>query len=209
MLIVITSEKNRENEIEELNSLFELGLETLHLRKPASTKDELESLLKGIAPAHKRKVVLHQHHELAGKYNIKGLHLREENRNSLSTEELKKLKADLRKKNMTISSSFHAVDKMKQYDGMFDYVFLSPVFDSISKEGYTSLLECRVREVAFIKTKIIALGGIKEATIDTAKEYGFDGVAVLGALWQDEVLSLSTFEAIKKQYLRSFVVSST
>lgn len=36
-----------------------------------------------------------------------------------------------------------------------------------------------------INTKVMALGGINEDTIPLAADYGFGGVAVLGALWAD------------------------
>ena len=66
-------------------------------------------------------------------------------------------------------------------------MFLSPIFDSISKVGYShaftreQLLDAKSRHL--INEEIIALGGIAQETIPLAAQYGFGGVAVLGSLW--------------------------
>jgi thiamine-phosphate pyrophosphorylase len=208
MLVLITSAYHVNDEINWLNQLFEMGLEIVHLRKPEMRKQEYEALLKAIPFAHKRKVMLHQHHELAGKYHVKGLHLREENRKELSIQEIKELKSGLDRKNMILSSSFHTMEEMVAFDGLFHYAFLSPIFQSISKPDYIGnpLLG---QAVKMNKTKIIALGGIKAETIPLAKTYGFDGIAVLGAIWENPSDSLKQFKEIQSQYSQLFLHSTT
>ena len=115
MLIVLSHPEKRKNESQILGTLFENGLETLHLRKPSWSKQEYEALLKSIAPEHKRKVVLHHYHELALTYNVKGLHVREESRLHLPITELKSLKKELKRKNLSFSSSFHATENLSDY----------------------------------------------------------------------------------------------
>jgi thiamine-phosphate pyrophosphorylase len=70
-----------------------------------------------------------------------------------------------------------------------DYLFLSPVFDSISKENYNSRfpesLLCDLKSKGIINEKVIALGGVNKHNISKVKDYGFGGAAVLGALWED------------------------
>ena len=204
VLIVITHPQYIENEVEQLSLLFKSNLQTLHLRKPNWKKADYEALLKSIAPAHKKKLMLHQYHELALKYNVKGLHLKEEHRHKLSMSEIKALKKDLMKKSMLLSSSFHATEEIKPYDGLFDFVFFSPVFESISKPGYLPSSEFRLQSSELKATKVIALGGIQESNISLTKEMGFDGGAMLGAIWQDPHQALSRFEAIKKAYETAF-----
>ena len=199
MLIIITSPDKIVNETELLNQLFAQGLEILHLRKPSWAKPDFEALLKSINPEHKRKVVLHQFHELAAKYNVKGLHLREENRKQLSISELKELSKELKRKNLTFSSSFHSIEDVVASGNVLDYVFLSPVFDSISKPDYVGSkfnVQSLKRE-----TKIIALGGIDASNIHQTKELGFDGVAVLGAVWGESEKVLETFINLKKAFI--------
>ena len=77
MLIVITSETALEQEIESLNRLFVYGLETLHIRKPRLEKVALKNYLELIDVKHHNKIMLHQHHELASEFNVKGIHLTE------------------------------------------------------------------------------------------------------------------------------------
>ncbi len=81
---------------------------------------------------------------------------------------------------------------MEEHKGKYEYAFLSPIFDSISKEGYKSKFSHELHESTrnkFVKIReisgvgIIALGGIDEDKIEICRELGFAGVAVCGAIW--------------------------
>lgn len=74
-IIVITEPQFIENEVTVVESLFEAGLEILHIRKPSASLAELESFLRAIAPQYLKRVVLHSHYQLMAKYNIRGIHL--------------------------------------------------------------------------------------------------------------------------------------
>lgn len=71
-------------------------------------------------------------------------------------------------------------------DTVFEYAFLSPVFSSISKEGYASKLDfsIEISKRTNHTTKLIALGGIQFENIHQAIAFGFDDVALLGAIWE-------------------------
>lgn len=47
-----------------LNSMFDNGLEVAHVRKPGASKEELRAYLKQIEPQFRRRLRLHQHHDL-------------------------------------------------------------------------------------------------------------------------------------------------
>jgi len=83
---------------------------------------------------------------------------------------------------------FHSLAELHEYKEAFQYAFLSPIFDSISKIGYKSpyQLDEVKRTLHTTKHKIIALGGIDENKIDIVKDVGFYGIAVLGAIWQHQ-----------------------
>jgi len=91
---------------------------------------------------------------------------------------------------------FHSLQELDEYKKTYEYAFLSPIFDSISKRGYTSKFRLESHELAQVgkselmrairNRKIIALGGIEENKISLCRELGFLGVAVLGALWNDK-----------------------
>ena len=71
---------------------------------------------------------------------------------------------------------------------MYDYVFLSPIFNSISKKEYFSKFNDEILLNASlngkINKKVIALGGINQETLPIVKKYGFWGVAVIGSVWE-------------------------
>ena len=92
---------------------------------------------------------------------------------------------------------FHSLEDLKKYyiSGRGQMAFLSPIFDSISKQGYKSefseqlnkFTQLKPELIAAIKSKnIIALGGINTDKIELARKVGFKGVATLGAIWNSK-----------------------
>ena len=173
-LIVITSSERIENEAEKINMLFEAGLEILHLRKPDFSKKEYVQLLEEIEEEHHHKIKIHEFFELTENYDLLGVHLNKRNPNYTG------------KKSVNISKSCHCIEELEKIDG-YDYVFLSPIFDSISKNGYKSNFseETLLKAAASgkINQKVAALGGINQQTLPIVKKYGFGGAAVLGGVW--------------------------
>ena len=85
------------------------------------------------------------------------------------------------------SKSCHSVGELST-SCEYEYVFLSPVFDSISKNGYKSNFE--LEEISQIfrtrsYSNVIALGGIKAEYLPLLAETGFAGAAFLGYLFCD------------------------
>jgi thiamine-phosphate pyrophosphorylase len=92
--------------------------------------------------------------------------------------------------------SAHSFEELKKTSENADICFLGPVFDSISKFGYKSKFSRQeLKEgIAAWKTapkkkersqKLFALGGVSAENIAELAEFGFDGVAVLGAVWHN------------------------
>lgn len=187
-LIVISNPTNFKNEHEILCSLFESGLEYFHLRKPDFSKEEMESFLEQIPLKYLNKIVLHSHHDLLEKYNLKGKHI-------------SSTKLNLKGDSKYISTSFHTLEEIENCKEKYDYVFLSPIFDSISKRGYSSNFDKKQLPDFFTNhpktVDIIALGGINKNTVFDAMKIGFDGVAVLGGLWMSNN-PLQTFNHLLK-----------
>jgi len=193
-LIIITREDIFKGEAEALNLLFEKGCHLLHIRKPSATEAEVCTLLDGIDPVYMSRIVLHDHFALADCYGVRGIHLNRRNPEYPVTPVF------------SLSRSCHSLEELSSIE-RFKYVFLSPIFDSISKSGYNRGFSHEVlteaSERGIINEKIIALGGISIQTIPTAASYGFGGVAVLGALWNgykegdQENALLQRFESIQ------------
>jgi thiamine-phosphate pyrophosphorylase len=189
MLIVVSDSAMRKNETAIINALFAEGLEVFHLRKPFATAEETEQLLHDIDTAHLSKIALHQHHQLADKFGIKRLHYPETKRTTTSEEEC----LHLQNTGFILSMSVHDLNETLHHS--FDYAFYGPVFDSISKQGYTSVVAENFT-LPKTKTKWIAIGGIDKTNCTKTLEMGFDGVAVLGAIWQNND-PISEFKKIK------------
>ena len=188
-LIVITTPYFFEGESRIISRLFREGMERLHLRKPQSNMDELRMLLDAIPSEYHFRIVLHDHFELAIEYQLAGIHLN--SRNHTRPEGFKG----------SISRSCHSLEEV-QGNSELDYVFLSPLFQSISKEGYGSGFPMEVLHKAssdgIINQKVIALGGMDNTTIPLIEPLNFGGVAVLGALWGDNPSQKETDSIIER-----------
>lgn len=181
MIVVIVSHPSPlTNEAAHINELFRQGMELFHIRKPDYTEAQMDELLSQIKEEHHHYLALHQHHGLAEKYKIKRLHFPEQQRSSASEEELKTLK----EKGYTLSTSIHTLEEHTNLSAAFSYTFYGPVFESISKPGYKPkggtfpILKKEERN-----TKIIAIGGVTPDKMMLLNDCGFDGVALLGAVW--------------------------
>lgn len=187
MIIIITSEKDVDNEAQKINQLFEAGLECLHFRKPSWTINQYKVLLNQINSEYHNRIVIHHFHKLINKFNLKGIHFPEQKRKDY-IDNLGQYFKDLNMFGKTISSSFHQPKELEDCYFEFDYHFLSPVFSSISKQGY----EGGGFDVNHINKTIVALGGITDKNIEETKKLGYKGIAVLGSVWnsEDEVETL-------------------
>lgn len=158
-----------------LNALFDEGLEILHLRKPATEPVYSERLLTLLSDVYRKRIVVHDHFYLKNEYNLKGIHLNQRN-----PELPLKYKGH-------ISCSCHTAEEIKTHKKSFDYMFLSPIFDSISKENYSAqFTPADLRELStskIIDRKVMALGGVGLDNISKIKELGFGGAVILGDIW--------------------------
>ena len=74
-LITITLPVFFEEEAEAITSLFDAGLEILHLRKPGASYEDMEKLLNKLPSEYLERIVTHEHFQLASFLNLKGIHL--------------------------------------------------------------------------------------------------------------------------------------
>jgi thiamine-phosphate pyrophosphorylase len=193
-LIIISSESNTSNEVATAIDLFNAGLQTFHLRKPLWSDEEIEQFLNRIPKEFHNRIVLHFHFHLSNKFGLKGIHLNESN---------KKLLPEFHNYNI-ISASFHSLQDIEENSFPYQYVFLSPLFESISKPGYNSNFDLNLLADELQRRKkenqqlaqIIALGGVNSGNVLKAKKTGFDGAALMGAIWQSKN-PIKDFQVIK------------
>jgi thiamine-phosphate pyrophosphorylase len=152
----------------------------LHVRKPNWSYDEVKQFIKQINEIHHPKIVIHQYPELLLVFNLAGFHVTHFYKN-----ELENIKQIL-KPNQSLSISCHSFDEI-QLLSKFDYCFISPVFNSISKIGYESTFSIPEIENGIQQNKgknIVALGGINASNIKILNQLEVFGAALLGSIWE-------------------------
>jgi thiamine-phosphate pyrophosphorylase len=186
-LIVITDPAMIPQEAATINQLFDAGLDVLHVRKPGIAAAAVTNLLASVAGEYHERIALHQHHELAGQFGMNRLHFMETARSN---------GVPVKQQGYCFSTSVHNPEVYQGLPHCFDYAFYGPVFDSISKPGYKAHTGTR-NAPANSPVRLIALGGINEENCLLPLEMGYDGVAVLGAIWQSSN-PVQTFKNIQR-----------
>lgn len=130
-LIVITGKEKLHSEIPVIIDLFRAGLKTLHVRKPKFSTEKLSEYLEAIPEQYHNRIIIHTHHKLALKFNLKGIHLSKHHRNSPLKLFLKLNYYKMRKPSLFISRSFHQVETMGCNKKKFHYAFLNPFFSRV------------------------------------------------------------------------------
>lgn len=139
----------------------------VHIRKPQWNLNELTVFINKIPSGYHKFLKLHDHFELLEKFQLGGVHLN--SRNSKLPFEV-----------LSVSKSAHSFVELEEAHD-FDYVTLSPIFDSLSKSGYRSSFKIDdIRENLRNKKNIVALGGVTPDKIPLLKNVGFFGAAMLG-----------------------------
>lgn len=173
-LIAITKPDFYDGEAAFIKKLFESGFDIVHLRKPNSDIDNCRNILNELSSEERNKIIIHDYHELYEEFSLKGIHI---NKNIVKYPEgYQGFK----------TRSCHSLEEVKLYKNDFDYVFLSPIFDSISKQGYKSAFTedelRRASEEGIIDEKVVALGGVTYDKIPLLKDLGFGGAAMMGGI---------------------------
>ncbi|MDD4610164.1 MAG: thiamine phosphate synthase [Bacteroidaceae bacterium] len=157
-----------------ITSLFEEGLDSLHIYKPNATSTYIERLLLLIPSEYHQHIVIHDHFYLKEEFGLKGIHL-----NAEHPREPDNYKGH-------ISCSCSSVEEVVVEKRLCDYVFMGPIFDGISTDSEPIFTPEEIRLAAIdgiIDGKVIAKGGVSIDNIDQIRDYGFGGAAFLGDLW--------------------------
>ena len=179
LIVVITSPESWDGEGDCLEELLQAGVEKLHIRRWGHTR---EALLERLAPKWSSRLVLHGEEEMALRYRIPQIHGHWTDKPT----------------SVGLSASTHSWDEVRQIpQRALEYVFLSPLFDSISKPGYMAGAGLLQRPEGVNPCKLIGLGGIDEYTIGQVMDHGWDGVAVLGYIWSKPDMAVERFKTLK------------
>ena len=178
MIIVITRPDFFEGEAEKIVQLLQSGrADLVHIRKPQASQSQVEQLLLSIPTALYQLLVLHDHHQLAIKYGLHGVHLNSRNPQPPAGW------------SGAVSISCHSLNELAECRKQpYAYMSLSPIFDSISKRGYYSTFAPDViiaaHKAGLIDERVMALGGITFDKITEVEKMGFGGAMILGDAWR-------------------------
>ncbi len=158
-----------------LASLFDEGLDNLHLFKPGSSPMYSERLLTLLPEDDHRHITVHDHFYLKQEYGLAGIHL--DNPTAAVPDGYKG----------KYSRTCTDLSLLKEMKKKSQYVFLKNIFDCIEfKEEKSSFSLQQLEKAAkdgLIDKKVYALGGITLDNLRIAKDLGFGGVVVCGDLW--------------------------
>jgi thiamine-phosphate pyrophosphorylase len=202
-LIVISNSGVMENEAIIVTKLFEAGLETFHLRKHRISTKKTKELIKAIPSHFHNRIVIHSHHNLARYFNLKGIHLTKTHKKRKFRTWLTLKFIKLKNPNIIISTSYDTIGKLFEQSESytFNYVFLSPIFESITSKfqgGYTThSLRSALEKSQY---KVIARGGVDINAIEKANEIGFEGLAFYNSIWKRKD-PVGEFNSIVEKFL--------
>lgn len=174
-LIIMTKSTFFVEEDKILVTLFEEGMDNLHLYKPETSPVYSERLLSLIPEDYYNKITVHDHFYLKDEYRLSGIHIDTPN-----------LTPPLNYKGH-ISRTCTKLEQLKDMKKQSNYVFLRNIFDSQSEPAQKSNFTMNELEMAassgLIDKKVYALGGMNMDNLQVAKELGFGGVVICGDLW--------------------------
>ena len=158
-----------------ITTLFEEGLDLLHLYKPGSEPLYLERLLTLIPDDFHDHIVIHEHYYMKQEFDLAGIHL--------DTPEQEVPNGYKGK----VSRSCMRIDQLKELKKTSQYVFLHDIFDSLHQPEVTSKFTLdelhQASKVGIIDKHVYALGGMNADNIRSAHDEGFGGVVICGDIW--------------------------
>lgn len=195
-LIVISPEGDEAREVPALMAMLAAGLARYHVRKPAWSREKLAAWLRVLPERWRPRLVLHQHHDLVDEFGLGGRHWRAD-----GTALLEPPAASMTPFGQTeravpgslSSRSCHDLATLRSSLGRYDAVLVGPVFASVSKQGHGPDGKLNLNELYQLlrhrtshqrHTEVVALGGLTPANAARCRNFGFDGVATLGSVWQ-------------------------
>lgn len=174
-LVIMTKSTFFVEEDKILASLFDEGMDNLHLFKPGSSPIYSERLLTLLPKEFYKSITVHEHYYLNNEYRLGGIHL------DIPTETPPKgFKGQLGR----TCSDLSMLRQMKKES---NYIFLKNIFDCIEfpneKSNFNLLQLEEAAKAGLIDKKVYALGGMNLERIRIAKDLGFGGVVICGDLW--------------------------
>lgn len=175
-LIIMTKATFFVEEDKILTTLFEEGLENLHLYKPGSEPVYSERLLTLLPEDYYKRITVHDHFYLKEEFRLRGIHL-----NNPYDSLPFGYKGNL-------SMTCHHLEELKEAKKRSSYVFLRNILDSQGepneKQSFTEEQLRLAARQGLIDKHVYALSGINLDNIKRMKDLGFGGVVISTDLWE-------------------------
>ena len=163
-LIIMTKPTFFVEEDKILTTLFEEGMDNLHLNKPLSEPVLSERLLTLLPDDYYHHITVHSHFYLREEYGLRGIHL------STPAEELPYgYKGH-------VSCTCPAIDDLRWAKRRMDYIFID------ARQHTAGELRDASRS-GLIDRHVYAVGGVSTDNIRQMRDLGFGGVVVCSDLW--------------------------
>jgi thiamine-phosphate pyrophosphorylase len=192
-IVVISLESADSREVHAMEGFFAAGLERYHVRKPSWSREALEAWLEHLPRDWRPRIFLHQHPALAAKLGLGGAHDRDGDGSSGA---------------LGTSRSCHHFESLRLLFPLYKTLLFGPVFPSLSKSGYGPAADFPWNELKAIlrgrsadDARVLAIGGVTAERLARCSELGFDGAAVLGAVWNEQD-PVAAFAGIREEAAR-------
>lgn len=188
MIVAISPSSPAGRWVDSLNDLFRAGLSRLHLRFPhAEDMQEYAQVIHRVDANFHNRIMVCAFPALLDHFDLAGLYYRAAEAQKLRPTDVAHLRA--------FAVGAHSLQELQALQVCPSYALLSPVFDSISKEGYKGNPALgHIRQgLQALPFPVVALGGIKASNQAAALALGYDGVALMGGLWQGGLSPLEAF----------------
>lgn len=174
-LVIMTQPTFFVEEDKILTTLFDEGMDNLHLFKPGASPMYSERLLSLLPETFYNKITVHDHYYLKNEYGLAGIHI---------DDKEKTVPKDYKGKFSRTCTCVNDLNDMKK---RAEYIFLYNIFDVQDENATNCLIAHNELEIAakkgLIDKHVYAFGGVSLENIKTAKELGFGGVVVCEDLW--------------------------
>lgn len=172
-LVIMTKPTFFVEEDKILSSLFDEGMDNLHLFKPESSPMYSERLLSLLPDEYYDHISVHEHFYLKEEYRLRGIHL--DNWQTPLPEGYKG----------HVSRTCRNLAELKEAKRKADYVFLDGVFATKGAPARFTAEELQQAAAdGLIDKKVYALGGVSLETVPAARNLGFGGVVADDDLWK-------------------------
>ena len=200
--ILFTYPKPINDEIQLIKEMFALGLNELVLRKPKWNEKEYLAFINQFTSEEKKKITICDNPTLAFEEKLNGLHCSNGFYDGLTQIEKHKIHLKIKQNGQLISISAHHPREWQNRKGHFNQLYLCPIFPSISKPGYAGNWDLEWMQTELKQEQeetIVALGGIQEDKLKQVEEIGFDGIGILGSIWNEPNNAVSNFKSLLKE----------